>query len=95
MQQSGATVANSVDGIGDKSIRTSKMVLIVAQATRCMKIGCESFLVMVHNNVADATADQQTVDNDNRIAVPERAEHIAASQRAYADVFVAPSGLPS
>jgi len=104
VRQSSATVADSVDSVGDESVSASKLILNFAQATRCIRNGCESFFVLVHNNVADPAADDHTVidddddectdGQDNRTAVPELAEHIAASRRAYADVFAEPSGLP-
>ena len=63
-----------------------------------MVLNLSSKFVLVHNHVADPAADGHTViddectdGQDSRTAVSELAEHIAASTRAYADVF---AGLP-
>lgn len=72
----------------------SKLILNYAQATRCVRNGCESFLVLVNTAKlnADSTVDDAAViddddectdGKDNRTAVPELAEHINASLQYY------------
>lgn len=105
LQQCDAQVADTADSVAAKKLGNSRLILNYAQATRCVKNGCESFFCTgaqcwcwSYNGddavIDDDDDDECTDGKDTRAALPEFADHIDASLHRYVNVFAEPSGLP-
>ena len=79
---------------------SSKHLLNCAQASRLIRNGCDSYLVVLNSLQTETVATGQTAgradagQTDVRHPETELSDSIASLQHDYADIFEAPTGLP-